>query len=139
MLQFILRPEDLILVRREEKEIIIIKSFSTRTDNIRKVRKNYYRLSHRIDCSSIKDLGKLIKSFLKEKYPGQLNMKEVAEVAKKTYNYEKSYSAEEILNEFNNRHKLSDFISKYVQLNTKEEIHILENVHFIMKKHLPLL
>ena len=35
-----------------------------------------------LDCSSIKDLGKLI-SFLKSKYPGQLDMQEVAEKAKK--------------------------------------------------------
>ena len=35
-----------------------------------------------LDCSSIKDLGKLI-SFLKNEYPGQIDMKEVAELAKK--------------------------------------------------------
>jgi len=35
-----------------------------------------------LDCLSIKDLGKLIK-FLKSKYPGQLDMQEVAEKAKK--------------------------------------------------------
>ena len=35
-----------------------------------------------IGCSSIKDLGKLI-SFLKAEYPGQMDMKEVADLAKK--------------------------------------------------------
>ena len=35
-----------------------------------------------LDCNSIKDLGKLIGS-LKKKYPGQLDMQEVAELAKK--------------------------------------------------------
>ncbi|MBF91939.1 MAG: DNA primase [Rickettsiales bacterium] len=36
----------------------------------------------------------------------------------------KVQSAEEILNEFNNRHKLSDFISKYVQLTPRGNSHI---------------
>ena len=35
-----------------------------------------------LECKSIKDMGKLI-SYLKEKHPGQLDMKEVATVAKK--------------------------------------------------------
>ena len=35
-----------------------------------------------LNCDSIKDLGKLIK-YLKDKYPGQLDMKEVADIAKK--------------------------------------------------------
>ena len=35
-----------------------------------------------LDCQSLKDLGKLISS-LKENYPGQIDMREVADLAKK--------------------------------------------------------
>ena len=38
-----------------------------------------------IDCTSVKDLGKLI-GFLKQNYPGQTDMKEVADLAKKILN-----------------------------------------------------
>ncbi len=70
------------LKEREEKEIEVIQSFlphqitSTELD---KIIKNSIK---ELECSSIKDLGKLI-NFLKKKYPGQLEMKEVAEIAKK--------------------------------------------------------
>ena len=35
-----------------------------------------------LDCQSLKDLGKVISN-LKEKYPGQMDMREVADLAKK--------------------------------------------------------
>ena len=35
-----------------------------------------------LDCQSLKDLGKLIAN-LKENYPGQIDMREVADLAKK--------------------------------------------------------
>ena len=70
------------LSQREEKEIIIINSFLPEQITSEKLEKLITDSAKELDCSSIKDLGKLIK-FLKEKYPGQLNMKEVAEVAKK--------------------------------------------------------
>ena len=35
-----------------------------------------------LDCQSLKDLGKLISN-LKENYPGQIDMREVADLAKK--------------------------------------------------------
>jgi len=70
------------LKEREEKEIKIISSFlphqiiSDELDNILK------SAIKELGCFSIKDLGKLIQ-FLKSKYPGQLDMQEVAEKAKK--------------------------------------------------------
>ena len=70
------------LKQREEKEIIIINSFLPEQITSGELQKIITEAVKELDCSSIKDLGKLIK-FLKDKYPGQLNMKEVAEVAKK--------------------------------------------------------
>ena len=70
------------LKKREEKEIIVIESFlpqQIKKDELKKIIKD---VTKELECISIKDLGKLI-SFLKEKYPGQLDMKEVAIIAKK--------------------------------------------------------
>ena len=70
------------LKKREEKEIIVIESFlpqQIKKDELTKIIKD---VTKELECISIKDLGKLI-SFLKEKYPGQLDMKEVAIIAKK--------------------------------------------------------
>ena len=70
------------LKKREEKEIEVINSFLPKQitkDELEKIVKD---LAKELDCKSIKDMGKLI-SCLKEKYPGQLDMKEVATVAKK--------------------------------------------------------
>tara|TARA_B100000963_G_C22586469_1_gene653355 strand:- start:842 stop:1303 length:462 start_codon:yes stop_codon:yes gene_type:complete len=70
------------LKKREEKEIEIIQSFlphqitDDELDNILKETIN------ELGCNSIKDLGRLI-GFLKNKYPGQLDMQKVAEKAKK--------------------------------------------------------
>ena len=70
------------LKKREEKEIEVINSFlpeQIKKDDLEKVVKDSAK---ELECKSIKDMGKLI-SYLKEKYPGQLDMKEVATVVKK--------------------------------------------------------
>ena len=70
------------LAKREEKEIDIINSFlphQITSDELDKILKEAIS---ELECNSIKDLGKLI-SFLKDKYPGQLDMQEVANKAKK--------------------------------------------------------
>ena len=70
------------LKKREEKEIEVINSFlpeQIAKGDLEKVVKDSAK---ELDCKSIKDMGKLI-SYLKEKYPGQLDMKEVATVVKK--------------------------------------------------------
>ena len=70
------------LKKREEKEIEVINSFLPKQitkDDLEKIVKDSAK---ELDCKSIKDMGKLI-SYLKEKHPGQLDMKEVATVAKK--------------------------------------------------------
>ena len=76
-----------------------------------------------LDCSSIKDLGKLI-SFLKKKYPGQLDMQEVAEKAKKSSMIKPSSSINHFLNEVNNKIRLSDFIGQFVNLIEKGNSHV---------------
>ena len=70
------------LKKREEKEIEIINSFLPHQITSDELNTIVLESIKELDCSSIKDLGKLI-SFLKSKYPGQLDMQEVAEKAKK--------------------------------------------------------
>ena len=70
------------LKKREEKEIEIINSFLPKQITSDELEKIIIKSISEIDCSSIKDLGKLI-SFLKNEYPGQIDMKEVADLAKK--------------------------------------------------------
>ncbi|MAI76890.1 MAG: hypothetical protein CBC25_06515 [Pelagibacteraceae bacterium TMED65] len=70
------------LKKREEKEIEIINSFLPHQINSDELNDILVESIKELDCRSIKDLGKLI-SFLKNKYPGQLDMQEVAEKAKK--------------------------------------------------------
>ena len=70
------------LKKREEKEIEIINSFLPHQIKADELNTIVLESIKELDCSSIKDLGKLI-SFLKSKYPGQLDMQEVAEKAKK--------------------------------------------------------
>ena len=70
------------LARREEKEIDIINSFLPHQITSDELDKILAEAINELECSSIKDLGKLI-SFLKNKYPGQLDMQEVANKAKK--------------------------------------------------------
>ena len=70
------------LKKREEKEIEIINSFLPKQITSDELEKIIIKSISEIDCSSIKDLGKLI-NFLKGEYPGQIDMKEVADLAKK--------------------------------------------------------
>ena len=70
------------LKKREEKEIEIINSFLPKQITSDELEKIIIKSISEIDCSSIKDLGKLI-NFLKDEYPGQIDMKEVADLAKK--------------------------------------------------------
>ena len=70
------------LKKREEKEIEIINSFLPKQIKSDELQKIIIQSISEIGCSSIKDLGKLM-SFLKNEYPGQIDMKEVAELAKK--------------------------------------------------------
>ena len=70
------------LSKREEKEIEVIKSFLPEQIKSVDLEKIIKETVLELNCDSIKDLGKLIK-FLKDKYPGQLDMKEVADIAKK--------------------------------------------------------
>ena len=70
------------LKKREEKEIEIINSFLPKQITSDELEKIIIQSISEIDCSSIKDLGKLI-NFLKDEYPGQIDMKEVADLAKK--------------------------------------------------------
>ena len=71
------------LSQREAREIEIIKSFLPRQIKSSELEEIIKNVISEMNYSSIKDLGNLIKT-LKEKYPGQLDMKEVAEFAKKT-------------------------------------------------------
>lgn len=70
------------LKKREEKEIEIINSFLPHQITSGELNDILVESIKELDCRSIKDLGRLI-SFLKNKYPGQLDMQEVAEKAKK--------------------------------------------------------
>ena len=70
------------LKKREEKEIEIINSFLPKQITSDELEKIIIKSISEMDCSSIKDLGKLI-NFLKGEYPGQIDMKEVADLAKK--------------------------------------------------------
>ena len=79
------------LKKREEKEIEIINSFLPKQITSDDLQKIIIKSISEIGCSSIKDLGKLI-GFLKNEYPGQIDMKEVAELAKKNLKWkEKEY------------------------------------------------
>ena len=70
------------LKKREEREIEIINSFLPQLMTSSKLEELILKSIEEIGCSSIKDLGKLI-SYLKGEYPGQMDMKEVADLAKK--------------------------------------------------------
>ena len=70
------------LKKREEKEIEIIESFLPKQIKAQELEKVILDSINELDCQSLKDLGKLISS-LKENYPGQIDMREVAELAKK--------------------------------------------------------
>ena len=70
------------LKKREEREIEIINSFLPQQITSSALEELILKSIEEIGCSSIKDLGKLI-SYLKGEYPGQMDMKEVADLAKK--------------------------------------------------------
>ena len=70
------------LKKREEKEIEIIKSFLPTQIKSNDLEKIILETIKELDCESLKDLGKVISN-LKEKYPGQMDMREVADLAKK--------------------------------------------------------
>ena len=71
------------LKKREEKEILIINSFLPHQITSEELENILDETIKELNFSSIKDLGKLI-GHLKNKYPGQLDMQEVAEKAKKS-------------------------------------------------------
>ena len=70
------------LKKREEKEIEIINSFLPTQIKSNDLEKIILETIKELDCQSLKDLGKVISN-LKEKYPGQMDMREVADLAKK--------------------------------------------------------
>ena len=70
------------LSNREKKEMTVIQSFLPEQITSNELEKIIKLSIIELNCQSIKDLGKLIK-FLKQKYPGQLDMKELASLAKK--------------------------------------------------------
>tara|TARA_Y100000991_G_C21831292_1_gene288254 strand:- start:163 stop:624 length:462 start_codon:yes stop_codon:yes gene_type:complete len=70
------------LKKREEKEIEIINSFLPAQIKSNDLEKIILETIKELDCESLKDLGKVISN-LKEKYPGQMDMREVADLAKK--------------------------------------------------------
>ena len=71
------------LKKREEKEIEIINSFLPHQITDQELDVILNETIKELSCESIKDLGKLI-GYLKQKYPGQLDMQKVAEKAKKS-------------------------------------------------------
>ena len=70
------------LKKREEKEIEIIESFLPKQIKADELEQIILSSIKELDCESLKDLGKLISS-VKENYPGQIDMREVADLAKK--------------------------------------------------------
>ena len=73
------------LMQREEKEIRIITSFLPHQITSDELKALIEKTVEELECKSVRDLGKLI-NFLKKKFPGQIDMKEVADHAKKTLN-----------------------------------------------------
>ena len=69
------------LMNREQKEISIIESFLPKQLDKESVKKIINELCIEINAESIKDLGKII-TILKQRYPGELDFKVVAELAK---------------------------------------------------------
>ena len=69
------------LMERENREITIIESFLPDQISADEVKKIVEDLCSEQEAHSIKDLGKIIK-ILKERYPGRLDFKIVAEITK---------------------------------------------------------
>ena len=69
-------------LKKRKKEIEIIESFLPKQIKAQELEKVILDSINELDCQSLKDLGKLISN-LKENYPGQIDMREVADLAKK--------------------------------------------------------
>ena len=69
------------LSQREESEIKIISQFLPKQMNDEDIKKVIKELVQEVQAQSIKDLGKLMQ-IVKERYPGQLDMKKAADFGK---------------------------------------------------------
>ncbi len=70
------------LSQREESEIKIISQFLPKQMNDDDIKKVIKELVQEVQAESIKDLGKLMQ-LVKERYPGQFDMKKAADFGKK--------------------------------------------------------
>tara|TARA_A100001388_G_C28595674_1_gene415638 strand:+ start:20 stop:481 length:462 start_codon:yes stop_codon:yes gene_type:complete len=70
------------LSQREESEIKIISQFLPTQMNDEDIKKIIKELVQEVQAESIKDLGKLMQ-LVKERYPGQFDMKKAADFGKK--------------------------------------------------------
>ncbi len=70
------------LSQREESEIKIISQFLPTQMNDEDIKKIIQELVEEVQAESIKDLGKLMQ-LVKERYPGQFDMKKAADFGKK--------------------------------------------------------
>ena len=69
------------LSKREENEIKVINEFLPEQMNDEDIKKVIKELVQEVQAQSIKDLGKLMQ-IVKERYPGQLDMKKAADFGK---------------------------------------------------------
>ena len=69
------------LGQREENEISIISQFLPKQMDEKDISKILNALIEEIEANSIKDLGKIMQ-LVKERYPGQLDMKKAADIGK---------------------------------------------------------
>ena len=69
------------LGQREENEISIISEFLPKQMDDKDIKKILNALIEEIEASSIKDLGKIMQ-LVKERYPGQFDMKKAADFGK---------------------------------------------------------
>ena len=69
------------LGQREENEISIISEFLPKQMDEKDISKILNALIEEIEANSIKDLGKIMQ-LVKERYPGQLDMKKAADIGK---------------------------------------------------------
>ena len=69
------------LGQREENEISIISEFLPKQMDEKDISKILNALIEEIEANSIKDLGKIME-LVKERYPGQLDMKKAADIGK---------------------------------------------------------
>ncbi len=69
------------LGQREENEISVISEFLPKQMDDKDINKILNALIEEIEANSIKDLGKIMQ-LVKERYPGQLDMKKAADIGK---------------------------------------------------------